>query len=85
MKEIEFTVKCKMSEEHKDSFLSFLKKLERNGDVGHSGFVAYFADGDGTFRPKFECDESVNIQKIKNFDDVMFDSGNFDGYYGQAV
>lgn len=36
-----------------ETFLSFLKRLEYNGDIGHSSLIGFYADGDGDFRPKF--------------------------------
>lgn len=34
--------------------LVFLKQMEYNGIVGHSGVVAINADGDGDFHPEFK-------------------------------
>lgn len=34
-------------------FLSFLRTMEANGNIGHSETLAIFDDGDGDFRPKF--------------------------------
>ena len=36
------------------TFLTFLKRLEHNGDIGHSSLIGFYADGDGDFRPKFK-------------------------------
>lgn len=56
-----FTVECTMNERWIPCFMSFLKKIEHNGAVGHSGMVAIFADGDGDFRPKFVTNEKYHI------------------------
>lgn len=34
-------------------FLSFLRTMESNGNIGHSETLAIYSDGDGDFRPKF--------------------------------
>ena len=34
-----------------------LKHMELCGNIGHSSVVAFYADGDGDFRPKFEFDK----------------------------
>lgn len=51
-------------------FCTFLKKLERNGRVGHSSTIGFFADGDGDFRPTFD------------FNDIKFEEIQPD-YYGK--
>lgn len=56
-----FTVECTMNERWIPYFMSFLKKMEYNGLVGHSGVVAFMSDGGGDFRPKFRTDEKYYI------------------------
>lgn len=34
-------------------FIAMLKTMQSFGNAGHSGNVAFYADGDGDFRPKF--------------------------------
>ena len=34
-------------------FIAMLKTMQSFGNAGHSGHVAFYADGDGDFRPKF--------------------------------
>ena len=34
-------------------FIAMLKTMQSFGSAGHSGHVAFYADGDGDFRPKF--------------------------------
>lgn len=51
-----FSVECTMEERWIPYFISFLKKMQYNGNVGHTGVVAFMADGDGDFRPKFTPD-----------------------------
>lgn len=57
-----FTVEVQMEERWIPHFLSMLKKMEHNGDIGHSGTIAFYADGDGDFRPKFNF--SVPFEKV---------------------
>lgn len=66
---VDFNVHCKMNKAWANEFLSMLKHMEEMGNVGCSGFVAFYADGDGDFKPKFEINyefENKEIQKIKN-------------------
>lgn len=56
-----FNVECTMEERWIPYFISFLKKMQYNGLVGYSGVVAFMADGDGDFRPKFETDAKYYI------------------------
>lgn len=56
-----FTIECTMDEQWIPTFMSFLKKLQYNGIVGHTGIVAIMSDGDGNFRPKFRTDEKYYI------------------------
>lgn len=56
MKEIEFTIKCKMKARWVSHFLSMLKYMQFLGQAGGSRQVALYVDGDGDFRPQFEWD-----------------------------
>ena len=58
----DFNIKVEMEERWIPHFQSFLKYMERNGDIGHSSLVGFYADGDGDFRPKFEFD--VNYDNV---------------------
>lgn len=73
-----FTVDCEMPERWVNDFCSFLRQLERNGNIGHSSLIGFYADGDGDFRPKF----SINVDYTKTegrgtslSPEVMFDAG----------
>ena len=37
-------------------FIAMLKRMETNGKLGHSEWVAFFSDGDGSFRPKISIE-----------------------------
>ena len=54
MGEREFTINVKMNERWINQFCSFLKRMEYNGNIGHSEMVHFCSDGDGDFRPKFD-------------------------------
>ena len=78
-----FSIDVQMSEEWIDPFLSMLKEMEFNGKVGRSRLIAFYSDGDGTFRPKFQFScpfEQVEKKKVnkeylsKHLDD-FYDAG----------
>ena len=56
--------------------------MESCGQLGHSALVAFYADGDGDFRPKFEIDypytltEGFRGEKIfSSRPEVIYDAG----------
>ena len=57
---VEITITCTMKERWVDHFLSMLKCMEDFGNIGHSGLIGFYADGDGDFRPKFNFDCDFN-------------------------
>lgn len=78
-----FSIDIQMSEEWIDPFLSMLKEMEFNGKVGRSRLIAFYSDGDGNFRPKFQFScpfEQVEKKKVnkeylsKHLDD-FYDAG----------
>ena len=82
-KEVEFNIRVRMNERWVNDFCSFLKYMESCGNMGHSAPIAFYADGDGDFRPKFEIDrefeqtegawekDGINLPDPE----VMFDAG----------
>ena len=56
-KKIELNIKAFIDERWVNDFCSMLKHMELCGNIGHSSVVAFHADGDGDFRPKFEFDK----------------------------
>ena len=56
-KKIELNIKAFIDERWINDFCSMLKHMELCGNIGHSSVVAFYADGDGDFRPKFEFDK----------------------------
>lgn len=81
MAEKTFTIDCTMEERWIPYFISFLKKLQYNGNVGHTGMVAFMSDGDGDFRPKFETDQKYYIvnpsidKAAKEPPEFLYDAG----------
>lgn len=53
---VEFTIKCKMKERWVPYFIAMLKRMQSNGQAGHSAILAFYDDGDGDFRPTFKSD-----------------------------
>lgn len=81
--ECEVTIKMKATKHFLPEFIAMLKMMESNGAVGHSSWVACYADGDGAFRPKFEIltDQDIldEAEKVQPFRDEIkadcFDAG----------
>ena len=62
-KKIELNIKAFIDERWVNDFCSMLKHMELCGNIGHSSVVAFYADGDGDFRPKFEFDKEYKKTK----------------------
>ena len=50
---MKFIIECEMKDRWVPYFVSMLKRMEKNGQQGHSECVAFLSDGDGDFRPTF--------------------------------
>lgn len=75
---VEFDVHCKMNKSWANEFLSFLKYVEKLGELGSSRTVALYADGDGDFRPHF--DTKLDFASREPIDVVSeFEKGVKDG------
>lgn len=65
----EVTIKMKATKHFLPEFIAMLKTMEYNGKIGHSAWVACYADGDGSFRPTFEITADKDIldeaEKVK--------------------
>lgn len=55
-KKVELNIKATLDERWVNDFCSMLNWMQRCGELGHSSVVAFYSDGDGDFRPKFEFD-----------------------------
>lgn len=82
MAKIKFNISVEMEERWADDFCSMLKWMESCGNIGHSSVVAFYSDGDGDFRPKFEFDRDFNRKEGWSKDEkempeieVMYDAG----------
>jgi len=85
LKDVEFDIHVKMNERWIDNFVSMLDYMQSCGERGHSGIVAFYADGDGDFRPKFKLNGVVYNQVAGYTDngngytfprpEVLFDAG----------
>ena len=65
---INLTIDVNISKRWVPAFLGFLNKLSLNSDIGHSSFVAFYADGDGDFRFKVDLPTEKNKKLIWEFD-----------------
>lgn len=83
MANVELNIKAIFDERWLNDFCSMLKWMESCGNIGHSSIVAFYADGDGDFRPKFEFDKDFiktngywakNGKKLPNIE-VIYDAG----------
>lgn len=75
-------VTFKMKKRWLPAFIGMLQAMERNGHIGHSGYVSIFADGDGDFRPEFRTyanNRPVNIEpqkpKMCSVNTNLYDAG----------
>lgn len=75
-------VTFKMKKRWLPAFIGMLQGMERNGNIGHSGYVSIFADGDGDFRPEFRTyanNKPVNIEpqkpKMCSVNTNLYDAG----------
>ena len=78
MDEVTFNVKVTMSKRWQNEFLTFLKHLEENGNIGHSSIIGFYADGDGDFHPKFDFDVPDYEQTLPSSTNIYF---NIDALY----
>lgn len=68
MSNVKLNISVIMNKYYARQFVSMLKRMEYNGKVGHSEWVAFFSDGDGAFRPKITIegvDPSVIESEVK--------------------
>ena len=55
-----------------------LKKMENNGNLGHSEEVGIYSDGDGDFRPKFKIETDFEKVAPIRFDEVNISRSFYD-------
>ena len=73
------TITVEMNERWISPFCSFLKAMENNGKLGHSGLLGFYVDGDGDFRPTFTFDRYISPSKPITRDDLI--NSKRDDYY----
>ena len=72
-----FVIECEIPERWVNDFCTTLATMEYFGNIGHSGVVGIYADGDGDFRPIFdiktEFDKTCSLEKFKPM--TIYDAG----------
>ena len=82
----DFTIKCSMKDRWVPYFISFLKRIEKDGETGESDLVGFYVDGDSDFRAKFKFDSSEVNDDVYNKiyphnADTIIDYYDADCYY----
>lgn len=77
MDEVTINIKATMRKEWVDAFAYFLNLQEYNGAIGHSEYIAFFSDGDGTFNPKFEITDEHGEEIVPNAKNIQYYSKAF--------
>ena len=76
---VTFNITCTMKKRWVNQFCSFLKELEKNGQIGHTEVISFMSDGDGDFRPKFDiqCEYEKEEPRCKITDRItsLYDAG----------
>lgn len=79
MENRKFTIECEVPERWVDDFCAMLNSMQSFGNLGHSGVVGIYADGDGDFRPKFNIQTEWDITratKLEKFNPMtIYDAG----------
>ena len=58
---VTFNVKCTMRVRWATQFLGMLKYMQKLGESRQSRQIGFFAEGGGTFQPKFELPPDVSV------------------------
>ena len=72
---VEFILKCKMKERWVPYFLAMLKRMQSNGNAGHTAILAFYDDGDGDFRPTFHSNVDYPYPTTKTSYDWKEENG----------
>lgn len=79
MEKRKFTIECEIPERWVDDFCAMLNSMQSFGNLGHSGVVGIYADGDGDFRPKFNIRtewDRARATKLEKFNPMtIYDAG----------
>ena len=69
---IEVSLKFKIHPRWYKQFIGFLRELENDSIIGHSGIAGFFADGDGDFRFRWKFADGAEAEKAKDFVEKYF-------------
>ena len=69
---VEVSLKFKIHPRWYKQFIGFLKSIEDNSIIGHSGITGFFADGDGDFRFRWKFSDNVEAEKAKDLVENYF-------------
>lgn len=79
MENRKFIIECEVPERWVNDFYAMLNSMQSFGNLGHSGVVGIYADGDGDFRPKFNIQTSWDRTKATKLDKfnpmIIYDAG----------
>lgn len=67
---VTINVKITMPRYFAMQFIAMLKRMEANGKLGHSEWVAFFSEGDGNFRPLVSVeglDDNLLNERLKDY------------------
>lgn len=63
---VKFNIEATMQYCWANHFCSLLREMERCGNIGHCSMLGFLADGDGTFRPRFNIDLDYEQKQPKS-------------------
>ena len=60
MADVKFNIEVTMKERWVNDFCSMLKRIELNGNIGHSSMIAIYADGNGEIEYCKYCGQAID-------------------------
>ena len=81
---MKFTISCDIPDRWVPHFLGMLEKMEYLGKVGASRRIAFYSDGDGDYRPKFEWDKNTLPEPFREKDEDLKKGPADEGYFFDA-
>lgn len=60
----EIIIKVKINKAFGAQLIAFLKDVEYQGKIGHSGIIGFMADGDGSCNPKISISADEETMKL---------------------
>ena len=49
------------------ALINMFQEMERFGKIGHSGYIGFYADGDGDFRPKIYENSKFSKKNLEEY------------------